>query len=101
MRMVEEVSAQLEEEQTISEHQDSPANDKGPPIADSATSWSKPKIGPFQFSDHMSDMGKEDVTLTGKPMKAAFPKVVDHDETLGGGDVGEGAIAGATKRGMG
>ena len=69
MRMVEEVSAQLEEEQTISEHQDSPANDKRPPIADSTTSWSKPKIGPFQFSDHMSDMGKEDVTLTAKPMK--------------------------------
>ena len=41
----------------------------------------------------MSDMGKEDVTLTAKPMKAAFPKVVDHDETLSGGDVGEGAVA--------
>ena len=49
----------------------------------------------------MSDMGKEDVTLTAKPMKVAFPKVVDHDETLGGGDVGEGAIASAAERGMG
>ena len=101
MRMVEEMPAQLEEEQTISEHQDSPANDKGPPIANFATSWSKPKIGPFQFSDHMAHMGKEDVTLTAKPMKAAFPKVVDHDETRGGGDVGGGAVAGAAEQGMG
>ena len=49
----------------------------------------------------MSNMGKEDVTLTAKPMKAAFPKVVDHDEVLSGGDVGEGAIASAAKQGMG
>ena len=101
MHMVEEASAQLEEEQTISEHQDSPVNDKGPTIANSAASWSKPKIGSFQFSDHMSDMGKEDVTLTAKPMEAAFPKVVDDDETLGGGDVGEGAVDGAAEQGTG
>ena len=53
------------------------------------------------FSDHMSDMGKEGGTLTAKPMKATFPKVVDHDETLGGGDVGESAVAGVAERGMG
>ena len=91
------MSAQLEEEHTISEHQDSPANDKGPPIADSAASWSKPKTIPFLFSEHMSEMGKEDVTLTAKTMKATFLKVVDHDETLGGGDVDEGAVAGAAE----
>ena len=49
----------------------------------------------------MSDMGKEDVTLTANPMKVAFPKVVDHDETLGGCDFGEGVIAGAAEQGMG
>ena len=38
----------------------------------------------------MSDMGKEDVKLTAKPMKTVFPKVLDHDENLVGGDVGEG-----------
>ena len=32
MRMVEEVSAQLEEKQSISEHHDSLENDKGPPL---------------------------------------------------------------------
>ena len=95
------MSAPLEEKHTTNEHQDSQANDKGPPIADSTTSWSKPQIGLFLFSEHMSNMGKNDVALIAKPMKAAFPKVVDHDETLGGGNVGEGAVAGAAERSMG
>ena len=43
----------------------------------------------------MSHMGKEDITLTAKSMKAAFSKAVGRDETLGGGDVSEGAISGA------
>lgn len=42
-------------------------------------------------------MGKEDVLRTTKPIKIGFPGVVDHDETLDGSDVGEGAVAGATE----
>ena len=49
----------------------------------------------------MSDMGKKDVALMAKSMKATFPKVVDHDETLGGGNVGEGVVASAAEQSMG
>ena len=46
-------------------------------------------------------MEKEDIKLTVQPMKTAFPKAIDCDETLGGGDVGEGATIGVAKQGMG
>lgn len=100
MCVVEELSIKLKEEQTTSEHQGTPVDDKEPPIADSIASWNKPKAGPFLFSEHMSNMGKEDVNLTANPMNATFPKVVDHDETLSGGDVGEGVVVGTLEWGM-
>ena len=83
-------------------NQGSPTNGKEPPIGDYAASWIKLKTGPFLSSNQMSHVGKKkDVVLTAKLMKTTFPGVVDHEETVGEGDVGEGAIANAIERGMG
>ena len=69
---MENLSTQFEEKHTTNEHQGSPADDKEPPIANSATSWIKLKTGSFLSSKQISDVEKEDVTLIAKPMKIAF-----------------------------
>ena len=42
-------------------------------------------------------MGKEDIKLMTKPMKMAFSKIVDHDETFSGVNVGEGVVTSTTE----